>query len=45
MSQSSYFKSRSDLLTLGGAGGGNLWENTWICTTASVVTAPLTSFV
>ena len=24
MSQSSYFKSRSDLLTLGGVGGGNL---------------------
>ena len=24
MSQSSYFKSRPDLLTLGGVGGGNL---------------------
>ena len=28
MSQSSYFKSRPDLLTLEGVGGGNL-ENTW----------------
>ena len=32
MSQSSYFKSRPDLLTLGGVGGGNLgkhfeWRN------------------
>ena len=32
MSQSSYFKSRLDLLTLGGLGGGNLgkhleWNN------------------
>ena len=28
MSQSSYFKSRPDLLTLGGVGGVTL-ENTW----------------
>ena len=29
MSQSSYFKSRPDLLTLGGVGGGNFGKNTW----------------
>ena len=29
MSQSSYFKSRPDLLTLGGVGGGNLGKKTW----------------
>ena len=29
MSQSSYFKSRPDLLTLGGVGGGKSWKNTW----------------
>ena len=33
MSQSSYFKSRPDLLTLGGAGGGNQksWKNAYKC--------------
>ena len=29
MSQSSYFKSRPDLLTLGGVGGEESWKNTW----------------
>ena len=29
MSQSSYFKSQPDLLTLWGFGGGNLGKNTW----------------